>query len=79
MLIRVTDNEASIVITDPTLVGLARTALTALGDQAVKAGTIPGDLPVSVSLTNVWRATEASLQDIRRRATTTPAETPQTM
>jgi ATP-dependent Clp protease ATP-binding subunit ClpA len=76
MLIRVTDNEASIVITDPTLVGLARTALTALGDQAVAAGTIPGDLPVSVSLTNVWRATEASLQDIRRRATTTPAETP---
>jgi ATP-dependent Clp protease ATP-binding subunit ClpA len=77
MVLQVTDDLLSIEITDPTLIQLAQKAAQAIRAQADQpeqpeqldqAATIRGDLPVSVSLANVWRATEASLQDIHRRA-----------
>jgi ATP-dependent Clp protease ATP-binding subunit ClpA len=69
MLIRVGGGRVSIEASDETLVALARGALDAVGDQADEPGVISGELPISASLASVWRATEASLQDIRRRAT----------
>jgi ATP-dependent Clp protease ATP-binding subunit ClpA len=78
MTIRVTDDRLIIEATDATLLDLARTVISAVGDRAEEPGTIRGDLPISVSLANVWRATEASLQDIRRRATLPTAPAPAT-
>jgi ATP-dependent Clp protease ATP-binding subunit ClpA len=72
MLVRLTDNELAIEITDETLRDLARRTLDALGGGAEapdEAAVIRGDAPMSASLANVWRAIEASLQDIHRRAT----------
>jgi ATP-dependent Clp protease ATP-binding subunit ClpA len=80
MLIRVTADQLSIETTDQTLLGLARTTLTAISateesaaaSEAGAVGVISGDSPVSVSLSTLWRAIEASLQDIRRRAAIPP-------
>jgi len=88
MRIKVTDRGLRIEVTDPVLVNLGHTALTALGELAVRPdgykagsagqagtddvaslqGVILGDLPVSVSLSEVWQALRDSLEDIRRRA-----------
>jgi ATP-dependent Clp protease ATP-binding subunit ClpC len=66
MLLRVADDRLTIEVTDATLLDAARAALEALDDPG--AELIRGDLPVSVSLGNVWQATHDSLRDIRRRA-----------
>jgi ATP-dependent Clp protease ATP-binding subunit ClpA len=68
MLIRVTDGNLTIEAADEDIVGLGRSAVEALGDQAGEGGTIRGDLPLSASLAGVWQALHDSLEDIRRRA-----------
>jgi ATP-dependent Clp protease ATP-binding subunit ClpA len=69
MLIRATENGLTIEATDEVIVGLGRTALDALGDQADPPDTIRGDLPASASLSNVWQALRDSLAEIGRQAT----------
>jgi ATP-dependent Clp protease ATP-binding subunit ClpC len=68
MAVRVTGAGLVLEVTDPALQALARAASDALGDQAPEPGTIPGDLPVSASLAQVWLALRDSLEDIRQRA-----------
>jgi ATP-dependent Clp protease ATP-binding subunit ClpA len=68
MRIRVTDDQVTVEATDQAIIDVGRAALEALGDQADPAGTIPGDLAASASLSEVWLALEQSLRDIRRRA-----------
>ena len=75
MLIRSADHHLTIEVTDDLLLGLARDALRALGDQA-ESGTIRGDLPVSVSLGSVWQALRDSLEDIRSRAAAAAERSP---
>ena len=76
MLIRIGGGKVSIEASDDTLVSLARGVLEAVGDQTDEPGVIRGELAFSASLASVWRATEASLQDIRRRAASTSASPP---
>jgi ATP-dependent Clp protease ATP-binding subunit ClpC len=66
--VRVTDGGLVLEVTDPVLQALARAAAEALGDQVPEPGSIPGDLPVSHSLAQVWLALRDSLEDIRERA-----------
>ncbi len=68
MAVRVTGESLTLEVTDPALVALARAAIEAVGDQAAEPGTIPGDLPVSGSLAQVWLALRDSLEDIREHA-----------
>ena len=68
MAVRVTDGGLVLEVTDPALAALARAAAEALGDQVPEPGSIPGDLPVSDSLAQVWLALRDSLEDIRERA-----------
>jgi ATP-dependent Clp protease ATP-binding subunit ClpC len=68
MAVRVTGGGLVLEVTDPTLQALARAAAEALGSQATEPGTIPGDLPVSASLAQVWLALRDSLEDIRQHA-----------
>jgi ATP-dependent Clp protease ATP-binding subunit ClpA len=68
LLIRVTDQQLTVEVTDPLLVARGRAALLALGDTAQPPGTIRGDLPVSHSLSSVWQALYDSLETIRRHA-----------
>ena len=68
MAVRVTDGGLVLEVTDPALQALARAAVDALGGQATEPGTIPGDVPVSDSLAQVWLALRDSLEDIRERA-----------
>jgi ATP-dependent Clp protease ATP-binding subunit ClpC len=70
MRIRVSGDQITIEATDRTIIDLGRAALEAVGDRADPAGTIPGDLAASTSLSGVWLTLEQSLQDIRRRAQT---------
>jgi ATP-dependent Clp protease ATP-binding subunit ClpA len=70
MVIRLTDDVVSIEARDGTLVALARTVINDLGDLA-DDDVIRGDHAISTSMANIWRAVEASLQDIRRRAAVT--------
>ena len=74
MAVRVTGGGLVLEVTDPALQALARAAADALGDQAPEPGTIPGDLPVSASLAQVWLALRQSLADIRERALGGPAD-----
>jgi ATP-dependent Clp protease ATP-binding subunit ClpA len=88
MLIRVTDEQLTIEVTDPVIVKLGRAALDELGEaapaedspgeKASPPGVIRGDLPVSASLANVWQALHDSLEAIQRRATApvTPSDAP---
>ncbi len=69
MVIRVTGDSLTLEAGDPDLVGLGRAAAEAVGGQAGEPGTIRGDLPASTSLSAVWQALRASLEDIGRRAT----------
>jgi ATP-dependent Clp protease ATP-binding subunit ClpA len=69
LVLRVTDTSLTIEATDPDLIKAAQAAAEALGDQADPPGTIRGDLPDSVTLGGVWLALQASLENIRRRAT----------
>ena len=69
MVLRVTDTSLTIEATDPDIIKAARAAAEALGDRADPPGTIRGDLPDSVTLGGVWLALQASLENIRRRAT----------
>ena len=69
MVLRVTDTSLAIEVTDPDIIKAARAAAEALGGQADPPGTIRGDLPESVTLGGVWLALNASLDNIRRRAT----------
>jgi ATP-dependent Clp protease ATP-binding subunit ClpA len=69
MVLRVTDTSLTIEATDPDLIKAAQAAAEALGDRADPPGTIRGDLPDSVTLGGVWLALNASLENIRRRAT----------
>lgn len=68
MVIRAAGGTLTIEAADPALASLARAAADALAGQAGEAGTIPGGLPESVSLGDVWLALRASLEDIGRRA-----------
>ena len=68
MAVRVTDGGLVLEVTDPALQALARAAAEALGDRVPEPGTIPGDVPVSDSLAQVWLALRDSLEDIRQRA-----------
>ena len=72
LLIRVTDQQLTVEVTDPVLVARGRAALLALGDRAQPPGTIRGDLPVSHSLSPVWQALYDSLETIRRHAASAP-------
>jgi ATP-dependent Clp protease ATP-binding subunit ClpA len=74
MVLRVTDTSLIIEATDPDIVKAAQAAAEALGGQADPPGTIRGDLPESVSLGGVWLALNASLQNIRTRATAAQAK-----
>ncbi len=65
MAIRVTAGGLVLEVTDPALGALAQAAVGALGDQATEPGSIPGHLPVSASLAQVWLAMRDSLEDIR--------------
>src|SRR5271165_6564344 len=69
MLIRVTDKQLTIEVTDPVILERGRAAIHGLGDEASPPGTIRGDLPVSASLSNVWQALHDSLGVIQRRVT----------
>jgi ATP-dependent Clp protease ATP-binding subunit ClpA len=77
MVLRVTDTSLTIEATDADIVKAARAAAEALGDQADPPGTIRGDLPVSATLGAVWLALNASLENIRRRATVAKAKQPE--
>jgi ATP-dependent Clp protease ATP-binding subunit ClpC len=68
MLVRTAEGRLTLETADPALIGLAQAAARALGDRAGNAETIPGDLPESASLGQVWLALRDSLHDIRRRA-----------
>jgi ATP-dependent Clp protease ATP-binding subunit ClpC len=70
MTVRVTDGGLMLEVTDPALAALARAAAEALGDRVPEPGSIPGDLPTSDSLAQVWLALRDSLEDIRERAAT---------
>jgi ATP-dependent Clp protease ATP-binding subunit ClpA len=72
MLIRVTDQQLTIEVTDPRIVALGRSAVLALGDTADPPGTIRGDLPVSASLSTVWQSLHDSLAALRRHAASPP-------
>ncbi len=72
MLIKVSSDQVTIEVTDPAIVCLGQTALSALGDRADPAGTIRGDLPDSASLSAVWQALRDSLTFIQQRAATAP-------
>jgi ATP-dependent Clp protease ATP-binding subunit ClpA len=74
MWLRLTDEGLALETTDPTLVAQAKAALAAYGDSG--NGLIPGDLPMSASLADVWQALHASLDDIRRRAAATTEAKP---
>ncbi len=65
MAVRVTDGGLVLEVTDPALQALAQAAVEALGDRATEPGSIPGDLPASASLAQVWLAMRDSLEDIR--------------
>jgi ATP-dependent Clp protease ATP-binding subunit ClpA len=69
LVLRVTDTSLTIEATDPDIIKAAQAAAEALGDRADPPGTIRGDLPDSVTLGGVWLALNASLENIRRRAT----------
>ncbi len=73
MVLRVTDTSLTIEVADADIIKTAKAAVEALGDQADPPGTIRGDLPVSVTLGGVWLALNASLENIRRRATAAKA------
>jgi hypothetical protein len=68
MTVRVTGESVTVEATDPAIVGLARAAVEALGDQAAEPGTIPGALPAGAGLSQVWLALRDSLEDIREHA-----------
>jgi len=68
MAVRVTGGGLVLEVTDPALRALAQAAVEALGDRAPEPGSIPGDLPVSASLAQVWLAMRDSLEDIRAAA-----------
>jgi hypothetical protein len=68
MTVRVTGESVTVEATDPAIVGLARAAVEALGDQAHEPGTIPGALPAGAGLSQVWLALRDSLEDIREHA-----------
>jgi hypothetical protein len=65
MAVRVTGGGLVLEVTDPALQALAQAAVEALGDRAPEPGSIPGDLPVSASLAQVWLVLRDSLEDIR--------------
>ncbi|HET7017636.1 MAG TPA: Clp protease N-terminal domain-containing protein [Streptosporangiaceae bacterium] len=73
MIIRVTDDQLTIEASDPIIVAAGRATLEALGEQADPGGTIRGDNPAAISLSNVWQALHDSLAAIERRATPPPA------
>jgi ATP-dependent Clp protease ATP-binding subunit ClpA len=68
MTVRVTDGGLVLEVSDPALQALARAAVEALGDRVPEPGTIPGDVPDSDSLAQVWLVLRDSLEDIRQRA-----------
>ena len=68
MTVRVTGESLTLEAADPALLALARAAVEAVGDQAAEPGILPGDLPVSGSLAQVWLALRDSLEDIREHA-----------
>jgi ATP-dependent Clp protease ATP-binding subunit ClpA len=74
MAVRVTDSGLVLEVTDPALQALARAAVEALGDRVPEPGTIPGDVPASDSLAQVWLALRDSLEDIRQRALSAASE-----
>jgi Clp amino terminal domain, pathogenicity island component len=69
MVIHVTGDRLTLEATDPVLVKAGSEALAALGDRVTEPGAIPGDLPVSASLSRAWQALFESLMDIKQRAT----------
>jgi hypothetical protein len=68
MVIRVAEDRLTIEATDPTILALGQAALGAVGDQAEPPGTIRGDHPASLSLSDLWQTLRDSLFDIGRRA-----------
>jgi ATP-dependent Clp protease ATP-binding subunit ClpC len=69
MLVRVTDDQLTVEMTDPVIVGLGRAVISALGVETAPDGVIRGDLPASAPLGNVWQALHDSLRDMERRMT----------
>jgi ATP-dependent Clp protease ATP-binding subunit ClpC len=67
MRVRVSGEHLTIEASDEIIVGLGRTVLETLGDQAGEPGTIDGGLPVSASFSDLWLALRESLEDVRRR------------
>jgi ATP-dependent Clp protease ATP-binding subunit ClpA len=74
MVLRVTDTSLTIEATDPDIIKAAQAAAEAFGGQADPPGTIRGDLPESITLGGVWLALDASLRNIRTRATAAQAK-----
>ena len=68
MVIKVAEDRVTLEAADETIVGIAKSTVEALGDQASPPGTISGNLPAGSSLSKVWLALSDSLEDIRRRA-----------
>jgi ATP-dependent Clp protease ATP-binding subunit ClpA len=68
MVIKVAEDRVTIEAADEAIVGIAKSALEALGDQASPPGTIGGNLQAAASLSRVWQALSDALVTIRRRA-----------
>jgi hypothetical protein len=76
MVIKVAEDRVTLEAADETIIGIAKSAVEALGDQASPPGTISGNLPVSSSLSKVWLALSDGLEDIRRRAAAAEGDEP---
>jgi ATP-dependent Clp protease ATP-binding subunit ClpC len=68
MIIKVADDKLTIELSDPVILKTAKAALLAVGEDASLPGTIPGDLPVAASLSEVWHAIQDGLAAIQQRA-----------
>jgi ATP-dependent Clp protease ATP-binding subunit ClpA len=78
MRIRISDGRLIIEASDPAILTLGRSAITALAEAGINDGDQPvitGDQPVSASLSDVWLAVRDSLDDIHKRAITIMAAT----
>src|SRR5207248_1525732 len=73
MFVRVIGDRLTLEAWDPVLVKAGSEAIAALDDATKESGTIPGDLPVSASLSRAWLALFESFKDIKRRAASSAA------
>jgi ATP-dependent Clp protease ATP-binding subunit ClpA len=73
MVIHVSGERVTVEAADPEIIKAGRAAITALGDQAHRPGTIPGDVPAAAPLATLWQALFDSLAAISRLPVRPPA------